>query len=312
MDNILNVFIFTLSFLAMIKSADLAIKYASDLAHTFRFSKYVTGFIIVALISILPETFISIASVFQGIPSFGLGVLFGSNVADLTLVFALVIFSAARGIKVGSKILEDNRWYPLLLALPIILGIDGYYSRINGVILIVSGFLFYYWVFRKSHHADLPFSSPQRSCQNFFYLALSMAALLVGSYFTVKYGVAIAETLRVSPILVGMLVVGLGTTLPELFFSLRAVKQKHNDLALGDILGTVISDATIIVGILALVSPFSFPQRVVWSTGVFMFIASLILFAFMRSGKILTKKEGFFLFLFYAVFVIIEYILNTL
>ncbi|MBI4280726.1 sodium:calcium antiporter, partial [Candidatus Uhrbacteria bacterium] len=249
----------------------------------------------------------------RGVPSFGLGTLFGSNVADLTLVFVILIFSTRREIRVGSKILENNRWYPALLALPIFFGLDGYYSRSDGVILVASGLLFYVWILKRNHRG---FAAPEARhrppLRNFLYLLLSMAALLWGASLTVRYGVVLAELAHISPALIGMLIVGLGTTLPELFFSLRAVKKRGDELALGDVLGTVISDATIVVGLLALADPFFFPKKIVYSTAVFMVIASLMLFSFLRSGRRLTKKEGVILFLFYIIFVLVEYWVNVI
>jgi len=122
--------------------------------------------------------------------------------------------------------------------------------------------------------------------------------------------VAFAESIKISPVLVGMLVVGLGTTLPELFFSLRAVKQNGASLALGDVLGTVISDATIAVGVMAVIQPFDFPVQIVSITAAFMFLASILLLAMMKSGRVLTKHEGLILFLFYIVFVLTEYLFS--
>src|SRR3989338_4021406 len=98
-----NLFIFIVSLVVVIKGATLATKYAARLAESFRLSRYTVGFIVVAIISILPETFIAIDSALAGTPSFGLGVLFGSNIADLTLVFTVIIFFAGRGVKVESK-----------------------------------------------------------------------------------------------------------------------------------------------------------------------------------------------------------------
>ncbi|MBI4121166.1 MAG: sodium:calcium antiporter [Parcubacteria group bacterium] len=296
----------------VIKSADYAIKYSTNFAHALRLPRYVVGFLIVAVISILPETFISINSSLQGIPEFGLGLLFGSNVADLTIVFAIIIFAAGSGIKVGSKVLENSTWYLLLLALPILVGFDGYYSRIEGAFLVAAGLFFYYWVYKRNHHESLPRAErpQQHRSRDFLYLVLSMAALLLGAHLTVDYGIAFAESIHINPVLIGMLVVGLGTTLPELLFALRAVRQKKDDLAMGDILGTVISDATIVVGIIALLYPFHFPQQIIYITAAFMLFSALVLFDFMRSRKILTKKEGVLLLLLYIVFVVVEYMVN--
>ncbi len=308
--DMLNLFLLIVSLFIVIKSADFAIKYAVIFARSLRLPKYTVGFFIVAIISMLPEMFISIDSALRGIPSFGLGTLFGSNVADLTLVFAIVIFSTARPIKVDSKILKNNNWYPFLLALPILVGSDGYYSRAEGVLLIAAGLFFYNWTFRKNRHIAPPNEHERFRVLDLAFLIISMGILLVASNYTVKYGVAFAESMDIGPAFIGMVVVGLGTTLPELFFSLRAVKHHKDALALGDILGTVISDATILVGILALIHPFYFPQRIVFVTATFMVLASLALLTFMRSGRELTRREGVFLVLFYLVFVATELLIN--
>ena len=147
--------------------------------------------------------------------------------------------------------------------------------------------------------------------QNFIMLIFSMAVLLIGSNFTVTSATSLAYDIGVSPILIGMLVVGLGTTMPELFFSIKSVYKKEDDsLAIGDILGTVLADATIVVGILALINPFAFPQKIIYVTGIFMVVASFVLFHFVRSGRTLSKKESYMLFIFWLIFVIVEFIVN--
>src|SRR3989338_4734295 len=130
---ILDFLIFAASFFIVIKSASWATRYAGLVAERFHLSKYVVGFLVVAIISVLPETIISTNAALQGIPTFGLGTLFGSNVADLTIVFAIIILLTGHGMKVESKILKDNRVYPLLLLLPLFLGLDGSYSRLEGI-----------------------------------------------------------------------------------------------------------------------------------------------------------------------------------
>ena len=138
----------------------------------------------------------------------------------------------------------------------------------------------------------------------------SMAVLLAGSHFVVVSATDIATYLNISPIFIGMMVVGLGTTIPEFLFSYKSVKKMDDSLAVGDILGTVLADATIVVGILALVNPFSFPTKIVYITGMFMVASSFILFHFMSSGKTITKKEARALFLFWIIFIFAELIAN--
>ena len=108
-----------------------------------------------------------------------------------------------------------------------------------------------------------------------------------------------------------MLVVGIGTTIPELLFSLQAVRKHDDSLAVGDILGTVLAVATIVVGLLSMINLFAFPQKIIYVTGAFMLLASFVLSYFMRTGKTISKKEGVILFLIWITFVLPEYFTST-
>ena len=302
---LLNLLILLTAIFVIIKASDFAIIYSSKLAEGFRLSKYTIGFLIVAVISILPEMMIAINSALDNVPAFGLGALYGSNVADLSLVFALVIFFSQRNLKVESKIIKTRFLHIGIMAIPLILGLNGYYSRVEGIFLIMVGLCFYLYVLKNnSYKAEVkrePFAY-----KNLFWLLISMGLLLLGANFAVEYGVKLASNLQISPVFVGMFIVGLGTVLPELMFSLRAARNHHDQLALGDILGTVIADATIVVGLIAVINPFSFSRRLVYVTGFFMFLAIILLFSFMKSDRKLTKKEAFLLLLFYISFIIAE------
>lgn len=306
-----NLFIFTVALYMVIKGSTMATVYAGRLAESYNLSKYTVGFIIVAVISILPETFIALNAAINDVPSFGLAMLFGSNIADLTLIFAILVFYAGRSLKIESKILKNHTVYPFILLSPLVLGLDGYFSRLEGLALIVAGGIFYYVALRSGTDASVPVLVREKRFRTTSLLVVSMLVLLVGAHFTVESATVLATAVGVSPILIGMLIVGLGTTMPELFFSLKSIKKHDDSLAIGDILGTVLADATIVVGILALVSPFYFPQKIIYITGTFMVIASFLLFRFMRSGHTLTKKEATLLFVFWLVFVFVEFSANT-
>ena len=305
-----NLLILISSLFFVVKGAVWATKYAILLAQNFQLSKYVIGFIVVAVISILPETFIAINSSLEGVPAFGLGTLFGGNVADMTIVIAIIIGLSGREIKIESKILKNNLSYPFLFLIPITLGLDGYYSRWEGLALIITGLIFYYLAFKNNPSEAPKIKNDHQSRKNFTLLLLSMAVLLLGSHFTVTSATALAADWGVSRILIGMLIVGLGTTIPEMLFSLQALKKHNDSLAIGDILGTVLADGTVVVGILAIMSPFAFPTKIVYVTGGFMFLAAIILSFFMYSHKTISKKESLFLLFFWIVFVVTEYLIS--
>ncbi len=308
---LIEISIFIAALLVVAKGATLATTYSGRLARSYNLPKHTVGFIIVALIAIMPETLISINAAQAGVPELGLGTLFGSNIADLTLIFALLIILSRRGIRIESKVLHNVRLYPVFLALPLFLGSDGHYSRIDGVFLILAGCLFYYLVLR-SGAADRPSERRSRKGRlaSFLFLVLATALLLVGSHFTVHAATVLAETLGVTPILIGLLVVSLGTTMPELFYSLKAMKRKDDGLAIGDLLGSVLADATIVIGLLAVLHPFDFPVQIVYVTGAFMVFSAVVLLGFMRSGRHITKQEGYLLLFMWLSYALIELLAN--
>jgi cation:H+ antiporter len=308
-----DIFILITSLFLLIKGATLATKYSGHLAENFNLSKYTISFIIVAVISIIPETFIAINSALVGNPSFGLATLFGGNIADLTLVFFIIIILSGRNnLKIESKILKNHTAYPFILLVPILLGLNGHFSRVEGLTLIIIGIIFYYIAFKNGDNQELlPIDKNNNKYKNSLLLVFSMIILLVGSHFTVTSAVGLAGYLKINSILIGMFIVGLGTVLPELFYSLKAVKKRDDSLAIGDILGTVLADSTIVIGILALIRPFNFPQKIVYITGVFMVTASFILFRFMKTDRVITKKEAYSLLIFWILFIIVEFLINT-
>jgi cation:H+ antiporter len=306
-----NVFILVVSILLIIQGALYSTKYAVKFAENFKVSKFVVGLIIVAVISILPESLVAINAVLEGEPWLGLGTLFGPNIADLTLVFAIIVlFSWRKEIKIEPKILKINKYFPFFLMLPIILWLDGHYWREEGIALILFGVWFYVLSFEKWTN-DVPEIRPKGNrITNFLLLLVSIAVLLVWAHFAVTSWIDIAKAIGVDPILIGILVIWLWTVTPELLFWLQAVKNHHDSLAVGDILWTVLADATIVVGIIAIMGPFYFPQKVIYITGVFMLIAAFLISYCMRTGKSLTRREGVFLLFFWLTYVLVEYFVN--
>ncbi len=305
----INILIFVASLVLLVKSGELAIKFSSRLADGLKLSKYVVGFLIVSCISILPETFISISSAIQGKPEIGLGTLFGGNIADLTLVFVVVLLISGKELKVTSETIKSRWTFLLAMSMPILLGWDGEYTRPDGILLIMAGIIFYARTLKR-YSKEKQVSAREFSIKNFILLLMSMGFLLACSNMAVKSGIEIANLLHINPALIGMFIVALGTTLPELIFSVKAVKKNHDSLALGDILGTVLNDATIVIGLLAIISPFKFAAKLVYSTGMFMFLASIVLFFLLNTNRKLTKKEALLLGLFYVLFAATEFALS--
>lgn len=307
----INILILIASLAAIIRGASGATKHAATLAQSLKLSQYVVGFIIVAIISILPETLVSINAALEGAPALGLSALMGSNVADLTLIFAVVVLLAGRNLKVEGKIIKNHIIYPLILFIPIVLGLNGHYSRLEGIALIITGGIFYYTALRSGTDDTPPGEIiREKKLKSLLLFLFSMALLIAGSHFAVTSTLSLAGNLAVSPLLLGILVIGLGTTLPELMIAINSTKYNDDSLAIGDILGTVLADGTIVIGIIATISPFSFPLRIIYSTGIFMVLSAALLFWFLSTGSSLSKKEAFILLSTWILFIITESLIN--
>jgi cation:H+ antiporter len=309
---ILDLALFLVSLFVLVKSAERAVNYSSKLAKMLGISEFIVSFFMIAFISCFPEATVSVVSAINGIPEFGLGTLLGSNIADLALVFGLVALFSMNGIKVKSEILKNDLLYLLLLLVPILLGIDGHLSRTDGVLLVLSGAIFLLTLSIQSKMFTRKFNDVKDHgwAKNMMLLAISLAFLIAGAYYTVKFGVDFANDINIPPLLIALSMVSIGTCMPELVFSLNAVKKRHYELALGDILGTVIIDATILVGVMALIRPFDFDPNIIYVTGGLMLIAGALAVSYIRSEKVLSKKEGIYLLLFYILSLIIQFVVN--
>lgn len=298
----------------LVKSAEYATNYAARLGKILHLSEFIVSFFIVSVISVFPEGTIAVMSAIQGVPSFGLGTLLGSNVADLTLVLGIVALFSLRGIPIKSEILKKDYYYLFLMIVPVLLGWDGHFSRTDGLLLLISGVFFFLTLSIESHMFRKKTNNIMHASfvNNFLLLIISLIVLLFSAKYTIDYGVALANKLNVPSVLIGLTIVSIGTCLPELFFSIKSVKKHKDSLALGDLLGTVITDATILVGITALIQPFNFNPNIIYVTGSAMFLACAFALLFIRTDRLLTKKEGLFLILFYILYLIVELLVNKI
>lgn len=309
---IVNLGLAILFLIVLVKFAGYAIRYSSKIAKALHLQEFIVSFFIIAIVSVLPEATISIMSAIKGDSQLGLGTLIGSNVADLTFVFGIVALVSSGGIKVQSKILRNNVFYLVLLLFPLLLGIDGELSRMDGAILVMVGGLFFYRIYTESKRFSKKFIEAKREpfAKSLTLLIICLLVILASAFFTVNYAQKLAHEIKIPAMLIGITVLAIGTCLPELAFSLKAVRKNHDDLALGDILGTVITDGTILLGIVALIKPIVYNPPSMYLLGGAMFLGGIFTIFFMKSDKTIDKKEGLILIFFYIIFLILQFILN--
>ncbi len=300
-----DIFTLALALFAVARGAGLIIKYMPPLALLFGLSGFLTSFLIVGVISVFPELSISIISAIKGVPALGLGTIFGSNVADLTLVLGIAALFAGKGLRVRSNFLKDDLILIAPLLLPIALGIDGEFSRMDGATLITAGLIVFFFLYqrnKKEHFKDVGHLRGMELLKAFSFFVFGLGALIGGAYTTVIFAERISNFLLLPEVLMGISFVTFGTLIPELIFSIKAARAKEGELVLGDILGIVITDITLVLGVMSFLSPFSFDSKLISFAGFAMVFAALVSLSFMKSGRILSKNEGVILVFLYIIF----------
>ncbi|OHA62577.1 MAG: hypothetical protein A2117_00825 [Candidatus Wildermuthbacteria bacterium GWA2_46_15] len=306
------IIIFLLSSLSFILSGRLIVNGLIRVAKFLNWREFVVGFLMMSLAASLPNLFVGVGSALKGIPELSFGDVVGGNVVDLTLVAALGIL-LSRGIRAESRMVQMSSFFTLGAAiLPLILAADGEISRIDGLVLIFA-FLFYgLWLFAKEErftkvYRDHPDNNNTAFLKNLLSLILGIALLVLASQGIVNSAIFFAEKLALPIGLVGILIVGLGNVLPETYFTILSARKKQGWLILGDLMGSVITCATLVLGIVALIAPIKIADFSPYLLArAFLIVSAIFFLVFLRTGKRLTKKEGLFLLGLYIAFLLSE------
>ena len=297
---------FAVSALIMVRAGSYAVRFISRIAQADRISLFLTSFLMVGIVSSFPEAFISIVSAIKGVPSLGIGTLLGGNIADLSLVIGIVAVAAGR-IQIHSKEFAHEFWLVGLVMLPVLFSLDGRIGRVEGLALIAACFMFVFGLLREDHVlSKLSHSPKDGTLKNLALFALSSSFVMVAAGFLVKFAEQLGSEFKLPLALVGVVFIGIITTLPELMFSLSSLKRHIDGLALGDVFGTVIIDATLLVGITALIRPIALVGINLTNLAVFSALAVSATIYFLKPGKVFTRNEGVLLILLYVIFIATE------
>lgn len=308
----INFLLFLISVPALFYSGGLLVRSLTVLGRYFKLSEYVLSFILVAFATSLPELFIGINSAFQNATLLSLGNLIGANVLNISLVLGIaIVFS--RGID-AQKPIEREDYFLILgvISLPIILIVDGVLSRIDGIILLGTFFVYVIYLVQTSHQrikVNNITKTEQKAVsliREFIIFGLGVVLLLVSSSFVVSYGIGLAEYFLLPLFLVGILV-SIGTTLPEVVFSFKSVALKHNSMSLGNVFGSVIVNITLIMGLVAFIQPIFVENisRTVFGLSLTAILVALIQIIGYIRGK-LEYRVGVSLVIIALFFVVIE------
>lgn len=289
----------------LIWGADRFVHGASASARNMGVPPLLIGLTIVAFATSAPEILVSAIASTRGQPGLAIGNAIGSNIANIGLVLGCV--AIIRPIQLRSATLR--REMPALLAVTLLtvsLFLDSYLSQIDGLVMLVGLAIVMIWLARlgmrsapsdpinQDFEAEIPKNVAMPRA--IMWLVIGLVALLLGAHLLVKGSISIAEFFGVSDVVIGILLVAVGTSLPELAVSLVSALRGEYGLAIGNIVGSNIFNLLGVIGVAATISPIGVEQSVL-SLHIFVMVAfTLVLFAMTHDydGKSeLSRIEGF-------------------
>jgi len=308
--------LFIIGFVILIKGADLLVNGSASIAKKLKISSIVIGLTIVAFGTSAPEFIVNIFASVQGNTEIAIGNILGSNIANILLILGISALIYPITAKRNTVIKE----IPFSLLAAIVVGllandmlIDGKdfssITRIDGMILICFFIIFMYYTFgiTKSKDDITPEEETQTHSmtKSIIMIVIGLTGLVIGGSWIVNGAVKIAEAFNISESLIGLTIVAIGTSLPELATSAVAAYKKQSDIAIGNIVGSNIFNIFWILGVSAIIKPLPFKQSSDMDI-LATIIASLLLFAFMFIGKkrVVERWQGAFMIITYVAYVV--------
>ena len=287
-------------------------RYSVELSHKLSIPKIIIGMTIVSFATSAPELIVSLNATMMGYSDFALGNVLGSNIANLGLVLGIVVIIYPITIK--------RRFYytdfPLLImstaVFYLFIASNSEISRTEGIIMLVLILLilFYLFYYQKPDTSSLDNDlslERQKVSTSFFLLVISAAILWLGAETLIKSSISVANKFNVSERIISITMVAIGTSIPELAASVAASLKKHNDLAIGNLIGSNIFNLLVVIGITSIVNPITgidfdiISKDMIWVV-VFSFIL-LPLVYFHKRNK-LNRMKGIILLAMYVAFII--------
>lgn len=314
-----NIVIFIASCVLMVFAGQRLVRSLSRMSEILGLKRFTVAFLLMSLATAAPEMFIGISSAMQGISELSLGNIMGQNIIHFTLAVFVCVLSAG-SFYLRSKAIQTTALFSGFMALfPLLLILDGNLSRIDGFILIG---LFFAYVFRmiqsgrrhekKFDDEKVLVSTPVlRRVYTFFvdsgHFIIGAILLIIASQGIVRSSLFFADILDLPLVIIGVLIVGLGTALPEIYFSAFSGKKGEGELMAGNLLGSTVVSTSLVLGIVAIISPITnIPFWAYFSSRLALFISVILFIFFIKNDRKISVKEGIALLLIYVIFVFVE------
>lgn len=289
----------------LIWGADLLIAQSESIALKFNIPEFIIGATLVALGTSLPEMAASIAASMDGKSEIAVSNVIGSNILNITLVLASV-FLIAKSIKPQRDFFaKDSTWALIPVLLFVLMVMDGIISRFDALLLLF--LMGAYLLFLLKDAKDVPVEVTEEHDDDFSWkkilpvLFAGIALVVIGAHFTVESASSIAKSFGISEWIIGIVMISLGTSLPELTVSISAALKGKVDMAIGNIIGSNMANTTVVLAAAALVNPLSIDASMYIFDIATMIVATLIL-VFITANKLYNQSAGISLLIILGLF----------
>lgn len=302
----------------LILGANTLVKGASRLAAARGVSPLVVGLTVVAVGTSSPEVAVAVQSTLAGANDVALGNVVGSNIFNV--LFVLGLTSVITPLVVSTQLIRVD--VPVMIGvslLALLLGLDGRVGRVDGAVLLVGVVLYIVFLVRLGRRqrarAPRPETPPRRRrlLTDVLLILLGLALLVLGSQWLLNSAVAIAASLGVSELVIGLTMVAAGTSLPEVATSLAAALRGERDMAVGNVVGSNIFNLLLVLGLAAVAAPDGVtvsPGALTFDIPVMIAVAIACLPIFF-TGYVIARWEGTVFLVFYALYATILFLQAT-
>lgn len=299
--------IFVLAMGVLIWGADMIINQSERIALKFRIPEFIIGATLVALGTSLPEMAASIVASLNNQPQIAVSNVIGSNILNITLVLASVFIIAKKINPARDFFAKDSTWTLIPVMVFILMIIDGVISRFDAslLLLLMGAYLLFLLQDAKNipkddlddEEDDTPFSW----AKTIPLLLGGFILVVIGAHFTVESASTIAKSFGISEWIIGIMMISLGTSLPELVVSISAAIKGKVDMAIGNIIGSNMANTTVVLGAAAFVSPLKIDASAYIFDIATMSVATLLL-VFITANKLYNKSAGISLIIILGLF----------
>lgn len=316
--------IFIISCLVLFWSGSRLVKSLTEMAKYLDWREFTIAFFIVAVAASLPNLFVGINAALQGLPDLSFGEIVGGNMIDMTLAVALAVLISGKDIPVKSRMVQSSAIFTAAIAmLPLALMMDKNLTRFDGAVLLFTFLIYSVWLFsRQEKYKNESIESREEENKNknkriikrfkfflkdLFSVLYCIAFLLLASFGVVKSAQFFAGYLGLSIPIVGIFIVGLGNAFPETYFAIISALKGKTWLILGDLIGSVIVCATLVLGTVVLISPIKDINMSPFIIArIFLMISAALFLIFIKTGKKITRVEAALLLSLYLIFLFAE------